>query len=463
MGTSLMGLLDCDEIVPGTAPSYQVCKTIYAYHPLGAKIAEEPIKRALSQERKIKIGSAPERCIEAFKKKWKTLGGVGGDQLIRNTHALSRVYGIAALASLAEGVSADQALPVERISELDLSFNVLDPLNTAGSLVMNQDPNSPKFLKPTGVSVAGRPYHASRTVVLMNEQPIYIEWTSSAYGFVGRSVYQRALFPLKTYVQTMITNQAVSEKAALLVMKLKQPGSIVDKVTRAFYSIKRTVLKGAKTGNVLSIGTDEGVESINFTNLKDAAEFARTNCIKDIATAAPMPATMISQETLQEGFGEGTEDAKKEAVYIQSIREEVAPLYGFLDPIVMRQAWTEEFYESIQREFPDEYGDVPYETAFMSWKNDFTMEWPNLLVEPDSERIKSDDVVTKAAIALYEVLSPQLDPQNKALAAGWLADQFNGREAFKVSPLLLDLDALAAYEPPVPEAEPKPEVESSHE
>ena len=460
LGNPLYQFLASEAIVPGASTSYELCKTIYAYHPLGAKIAEEPIKRALSKSRIIKVGIAPDKVKEAFQNKWQQLGC---NMLIRNTHTLSRVYGIASLAVLAEGTEPSDPLPFDRLHELNLSFNVLDPLNTAGSLVMNQDPNSPKFLKPSGVAVSGRAYHSSRTVVLMNEQPVYIEWSNSAFGFVGRSAYQRALYPLKTYVQTMITDQAVTEKAAVLVMKLKSSGAIIDKVTRAFYAIKRSLTKGARTGNVISIGTDEDIASINYTNLKDAAEFARTNCIKNIATGVPMPATMISQETLQEGFGEGTEDAEKEKIYIEGIREEVQPLFGFLDPIVMAQAWTPEWYEGIQREFPKEYGDMPYETAFTQWKNDFKAEWPNVREESDAEKAKTDDVVTKAAIALFEVLSPRLDPINLAKLAMWVADVFNGRATFASIPLELDEDLIAEYEPPVPEMEPKPVPESSHE
>jgi hypothetical protein len=461
MGGSLMAFLESDDIVPGSAPSYQTCKTIYTYHPLGAKIAEEPIKRAMSKARTITVGNAPDKVVEAFEATWKKLGCA---RLVKNTHAISRVYGIGALAVLADGVPADQPLPMDRLHELELSFNVLDPLNTAGSLVMSQDPNSPKFLKPTGVSVSGKAYHPSRTAVLMNEQPIYIEWTSSAYGFVGRSVYQRALYPLKTYVQTMITDQAVTEKAALLVMKLKAPGSMIDKISRGFYGMKRQMLKGSKTGNVLSIGDTEGVESINFTNLKDAAEFARTNCIKNIATAAPMPATMISQETLQEGFGEGTEDAEKEKIYIEGIREEVEPVFSFLDPIVMRQAWTPEWYEGIQREFRDEYGDVSFEQAFVQFKNDFKAQWPNVREESDAEKAKTDDVVTKAAIAAYEVLSPKMDPENAARMAKWLEKVFLSRPTFENLPMDIDEEALESYVPPEPVKGPdEPVVESSHE
>lgn len=462
--SALMGMLASDDIVPGASPSYEICKTIYAYHPLGAKMAEAPIKRAQSQPRKLTVTGAPEAdLIEAFQKEWDSIGVVGADTLIRNVHSLSRVYGIASLAVLDDKATVDQPLDWSRLHDMELSFNTLDPLNTAGSLVLEQDPNKPTYLKPVAVSVAGKPYHPSRTAIVMNEQPIYIEWTNSAFGFVGRSVYQRALFPLKSYVLTMVTDNAVTEKAGLLVMKLKSPGSMIDKLSRAFYAVKRFMLKGAKTGNVLSIGVDESVESVDLKNLKDAAEFARNNILKNIATAADMPASLINQETLAEGFGEGKEDAKEIAGFVDGIRKEADPIYRFMDNLVMHRAWNPEFYKTMQRKFPEQFGGVAYKTAFYEWKNAFKAVWPNLLVEPDSEKVKTDDVVTKAAIALFEVLAPEMDPENKATAAVWLAETFNARETFASNPLILDEAALAAYEPPAPPAEPKPIVESSHE
>ncbi|MDE3023910.1 MAG: hypothetical protein KGI54_18995, partial [Pseudomonadota bacterium] len=308
---------------------------------------------------------------------------------------------------------------------------------------------------PTYLKVGSKDYHPSRAVIMMNEQPIYIQWSNSAFGFVGRSVYQRALFPLKSFVQSMITDDAVTQKAAILVAKLKSPGSIIDTVTRAFYQFKRQSIKGAKTGNVLSIGIDENIESIDLKNIRDAAEFARENILKNIATSANMPASMLNQETLAEGFGEGTEDAKQIARYIDRLRIEMGPAYQFMDDIVMRRAWNADYYKTIQRRYPGQYGNVPYETAFYQWKNAFKVTWPNLLKEPDSELVKVDDIIMKAAIGTVEVLAPMLDPSNKATLAVWLADVMNDRKMMFSSPLLLDEEAIARYAPPEPEKEPE--------
>lgn len=466
ISTTLMRLLTADDIQPGTAPSYETCKTIYAYHPLGAKLAEASIDMAQSQEREISIPGGPEEeLIDAFQNEWNRTGSVGGNTLVKNVMTMSRVYGIASLMAISPDVDAEQPLPLDRLHEIELSYNVLDPLNTSGSLVLDQNPNSVDFQKPRHITAAGKAYHPSRAAIVLNEQPIYIEWTNSAFGFVGRSVYQRALYPLKSYIQSMISDNAVMEKAALLVAKMKAPGSIIDQRARSFFGFKRESIKGAKTGNVVSIGTDESIESVDLKNLRDAAEFARNNILKNIATAAKMPASLINQETLAEGFGEGSEDAKQIARHVDGIRTEAAPVYRFLDNIVMHRAWSPEFYESIQRKYPKDWGKVDYKTAFYAWKNAFKAVWPNLLAEPDSEKIKVDDTITKAAIAAVEVLVPILDPENKATLACWLADVLNSRDLMFSSPLTLDGQLIADYVPPVPMMEPdterKPIAESS--
>ena len=448
--SALMDLLMVDGIVPGSAPSYELCKKIYTEHPLGAKMAEAPIDMAQSQRRELEIPGAPQdELIEAFEREWKATGSAGADSLIKNVAVLSRVYGLASVAVLCDEIEPNKPIPMEKVHELDLSYNILDPLNTSGSLILEQDPNKPDFLKPHSITVNGKPYHSSRAAILLTGQPVYIEWSNSAFGFVGRSVFQRTLYPLKGFIQSMVTDNSITEKAGLLVAKLQAPGSIADQRTRSFFGFKREAIKGAKTGNVVSIGIQEDIQSLDLKNLRDAAEFARNNILKNIATGCPMPASLINQDTLAEGFGEGSEDAKQIARYIDGYRMEIDPIYRWFDQIVMRRAWSPDFYKSIQRKY-SKYRKVDYETAFYDWKNSFKAVWPNLLAEPDSEKIKVDDIVVKGAVACFEVLSPILDPQNRAVAAEWLADVMNERDLMFSSPLLLDVEALAAYEPPAP-------------
>jgi hypothetical protein len=451
LGSNLANLLLCEDLQPGAEPSYQACKTIYLYHPLGSKMVDAPLKMAQSQSREITVPGAPKAVVEAFIAQWAK---DKADENIFQTASVARTYGIGSVVMGAVGKPANVALDVEGLAKLDLYFNVADPLNTAGSLVLSQDPNSPLYQKHTEVTISGMTYHRSRSCVIMNEKPVYIAYTDSAFGFVGRSVYQRAFFPLKTFVQSMITDDMVTQKVGLLVVKLAPPGGIIDSIMLGFAALKRQMLNGARTGNVISISAgspsqnDEEITSLNLMNIDGAGGWARTNVLKNIATAADMPAVLLENETLTEGFGEGTEDAKIIAGYIDGVRKWLAPLYDFFDPIVMRRAWNEEFYETIKVRFPEAYKGVSYQQAFYQWSNAFKAIWPNLLKEPESEAVQTEKVKYEAIVGVLETMVPEVDPMNKALLFKWAADNLNQNELMFSTPLELDWEALAAYEPP---------------
>jgi hypothetical protein len=459
LGTALTDLLCTDEIQPGSEPSYQACRTIYLYHPLGAKMAESPVKLAQSQKREITIKAASgieERLKKAFDDRWQELDN---DATILNQKTLARVYGITTVVLMAEGVPASTPIDYRKLHELNISFNVLDPLNTAGSLVLDQNPNSINFQKPDQVSIAGTPYHRSRALVVMNEKPIYISYTSSGFGFVGRSVYQRALFPLKSFIASMVTDDMVVKKAGLLIAMIKTVSSAVDKIQKAFGAIKRNLLKTAVVGNVLQIGADDKIETLNMQNLDGAFGMARKDILENIAVSADMPAVMLNSETFAQGFADGSEDAKNVAHYIDRTREEMRMQYAWFDLITMHQAWSPNFYKTIQAEFPERYGKIAYEAAFYEWKNSFSAAWPNLLTEPDSEKVRTQEVKLKGAVAVFQVTEPICDPVNKATLAGWLADTVNSNKEMFPIPLVLDLDLLEAFVPPEAQeepAEPKP-------
>jgi hypothetical protein len=116
-----------------------------------------------------------------------------------------------------------------------------------------------------------------------------------------------------------------------------------------------------------------------------------------------------------------------------------------MDPIVQRRAWDEPFFESQKNLFPEYYGEMDYEKALYLWMSKFEATWPNLLDEPESEKAKSADVQLKAAVAIYEVMAPDLDPENKADLILWLAENANARKELFAGQLDLDPAKLAAF------------------
>ena len=441
LGTGLSQLLMCDEIMPGAEPSYQLAKTIYTYHPLGAKMAKGPIQMAQSQERTISIATAPDEVRNEFVAAWKKMQA---SIHIRNVMTMARVYGIASVAAMVQDDDVGEALDRKTFWQKTITFNVFDPLNTAGSMVLNLDPLAADFLKPRGIAVSGKSFHHTRTCAILNEEPVYLAYTTSAFGFVGRSVYQRPLFPLKSFINTMRADDMVSRKAGLLVAKMKQPGSIIDNAMQTLFGQKRQLLKEAETSQVLGIDTDEAIETLNMQNVNNAMDASRSNILKNIAVGADMPAKLLDNETFVEGFGEGTEDAKNIARYIDGVRIEMQPLYDFFDDLVRLKAWNPDFYKVIQKKYP-EYEKVSYDEAFYSWKNAFTAEWPSLLKEPESEAIKVADVQLKAIIALVQVLLPNLDPMNQTAVIRWAADNFNNLTLLFQNELVLEYDDLEVW------------------
>lgn len=445
LGGGLSEILNAHELQPGDAPSYSVCKALFLFHPFGSKIAESPIKVAQSQDRDITISVASgieDELVERFRDKWDELDA---STVLKNLKSQSRVYGLASVGLGERG--GDQSTPVElkNLWQKDLFFNIFDPLNTSG-LIVDQNPNSPTFQKHGDLHVNGTRWHRSRTCTTLNESSIYLAWTSSAFAYAGRSSYQRAFFPLKSFLNTMVVDDMVARKAGLVVAKMDQPSSFVDRIMLAMAAVKRFFLKAGRTNEVLGISTTESIEAIDLTNVDAAMNASRNNIIKNIATGADMPAKLLTQESFVDGFGEGTQDAYEIASYIDRFRIEMKPEYAWMDIIVQHLAWNPEWYKTIQERFPEDYGSVPYEQAFYSWRNSFRTTWPSLIKEEPSEAATIDDTRLKAAIATVQVLAPLLGvaPEEMVKVIQWFCSVVNVNELlFEGEKLVFDLDNLA--------------------
>ena len=247
LGSQLERLLTCPDLAPGSPVTYQICKEVYLYHPLGAKLADTPIKLAMSQERIISVSGHSEEVSEAFVKTRKEMEC---DRYIFSTCSQSRIYGLTSCIFGVPGIAPNEPISPEQVGEAEeIYFNVVDPLNTSGSISIAQDPNDPGYQQYKEVIVNGLAYHPSRSCVVFNEQPIYIAYSDSAFGYVGRSVYQRILFPLKSFIQTMLTDDMISQKAGVIIAKIEPSGSIADAISAMWQGIKRSFVKIARNYN----------------------------------------------------------------------------------------------------------------------------------------------------------------------------------------------------------------------
>lgn len=153
------------------------------------------------------------------------------------------------------------------------------------------------------------------------------------------------------------------------------------------------------------------------------------------------------EEAFSNGFGEGTEDSKAISQYIDGVRQQIEPVMDYFERLVQYIAWNEEFYQSLKNDYPDIITD-DYKTTFYQWRREFTATWQELVEESPDKRRESDSKVIQQAIALFSAVSPQVDPENRAAVTEWLASLVNATQTYGEAPLIIDVDALANYEPP---------------
>jgi hypothetical protein len=238
-----------------------------------------------------------------------------------------------------------------------------------------------------------------------------------------------------------------------MIEKIEQQGSAADNIVALGTKIKRLFLKEAVPGSVLSIGQNDDISTLDLQNVNGVIDTVMQTCREAIATAADMPASCLNHETFAAGFGEGTEDAKKELRFYDSVREQINPLFAFFDEIIMRLSWTPEFIQSVRERFrADEINgktlaDLDDEAIFREWKESFIAKWPNLLQEPESEKVKIDDVKLKIMTNTAMLLMPQADETSKAAIIDWMQASVNNSGLFSED-LTIDAQVMAAYQPP---------------
>ncbi|EDH4007891.1 DUF1073 domain-containing protein [Salmonella enterica subsp. enterica] len=448
LSSSLMRILEAEEIQPGTDIGYELCKLLWQYHPLGGKLVEKPILMAMCKPRQYNVETDPdERVVRRFQEVWERMKV---NEKIKNLFFLSRCYGAAAIGVGTDSVSCKEPLPTFGLTEDDVYINAWDPLNASGSMVTDQNPNSPFFQEANKtLKIGGKNWHPSRTLKIFNGTPIYLEFQSSTFGFTGRSVFQRVLYSLKSYINTMEASDLISKKAGVLVAKVAQNGSKADGIVAKVTGRKREVLKEAKNGGVISVGRDDDIASLNLQNIDGALNAARDNIIADIAAGSDVPAIIIKEEAFSNGFGEGKEDSKAVSQYIDGVRQQIEPVMDYFERLVQYIAWNEEFYQSLKNDYPDIITD-DYKTTFYQWRREFTATWQELVEESPDQRRESDSKVIQQAAGLYAVVVPQLDPENRAAVTEWLASLVNSTQTYGEAPMIINPESLAEYQPPEP-------------
>jgi hypothetical protein len=270
---------------------------------------------------------------------------------------------------------------------------------------------------------------------------------------------------MQSFIQSMIADNLMMVKSGILVAKLKQPGSIIDRLMSAAQDIRLNILKVARTGNTISITPEEEIESLDLKNLTYAEQ--RKNILENIAMSLDMPANFLTSDSLSQGFGEGEQDAKLIASYIDCVRLDMKPIYDFVDGIVQHTAWNPDYFQALQSRFP-EYKKMSYEEWFMQCKRSFTAIWPEALEPTKKERTDHQKNVYESCLEVFNTIGPLCTGENKAQLVDWVVANLNEAEDLFPNKLIIDTtdialrSALGLDQQPAPNDETSPEVPGLH-
>ncbi len=424
---------------------YRLCKAIYIYHPLGKRIIDLPIDLSMGQERiiSVKHETKSDELTEQFIKVWNSFNL---KNIIRRLATMSRLCGIAALFLKVEGYSDYEPLPLDiDWSELKITALVYDAMNIAGSASNNQDVMSEDFLKIKDVLRNGQALAKDRSYILTNGDPLYNEFSTSGFGFTGRSVYQNCIHLLRTWLDIDLADSMVARKCGLIIAKENNIGSATE-IREKSLNLKRTLLKYGKTNDVLSVGGSTTIESLNLQNIDGSLDMVRNHVLENIANASDIPTIILGQQKFTQGFGEGGEDTKNVGRFIESIREWERGVYQFIDNFVMRIAWNFNFLKSLNKDNGDIFSTKDeakitidrYLQVFYALKQSFNYTFPSFLTETESQIADGDAKKLSMITEVYDRLFSNVDADLKPKLANWLIDSVNNLRS--TNKIRLDID-----------------------
>lgn len=376
--------------------TYQECKSIYRYWPLGKRIASQLPNFAMSAPREIIVKDAPVDVIEQFN---KTADSVNLDKQIRKCSIYARIYGLAAMYIACENVNADKNLTQKDVISNRIAFNILDPLNIS-SVNVDQDASSMFYQKVKHITINGNINVGSRrATVVFNDIPLYLKFNPSTFSFSGASVYQNMTGLIKSWNRAIISLERMSTKAGSIIVKGKDR-SHTSGVSMGAISKNLSLIRDMQNDGIANIGEGE-VEFFQLTGMQDIDTLVNSLNTALMMALSDTPSAILLDKNLSNGFNDGSEDMKAIIMAVDNFRKLVlSPLYDFADPFVMYKAWDDEFVERIKEEYPSDYRGMSNVEIVQSWVEGFSFEWGNLYPEPEKDKIETNsaklDLLAKA-------------------------------------------------------------------
>lgn len=368
--------------------TYEECRDIYRYWPLGKRVASALPDFAMSAPRKFFVKDAPE---EVNSKLLETANEMEIDQIVKKATLYARIYGLSALFVTQQGnKKVEDPLTHKDIQNNGVVFNVLDPLSMGGSIQIDNDPLSSTFSKPIDIKIRGNSVHTQRVEILYNDIPLYYKFNPSSFSFSGPSIYQNMTLLIRAWNRGIIALQRLATKAAAMVKTTKESANVTGfSQTAAAKNLE--LIRSMENDGIASLRSGDTIEFFTLTGVQEVDTIIQQLNTGLMMALSDTPSGILLDKNLSVGLNDGSEDMKAILMAVDNFRlRMLKPLYLFTDKFLCYKAFSFEFIKEMIDEYPDLYRGKKENEVLTEWCQNYSFDWGELYPQSDGEKADTE-------------------------------------------------------------------------
>lgn len=370
--------------------SYMECRDIYRYWALGKRIATALPNFAMSAKRVFNCPEHPKQIADDFE---AICAQYNVDNIVKQTAIYARVFGLASLYLAIDNQEDDISEPLsyKKINQYNFSFNSLDPLSMGGNIQLDNNPLSASYQKPIVYTIQGKTIASNRIITISNDIPLYLKFNPSSFSFSGASVYQNMTLLIRSWNRCVVALQRLATKAGAMI-KVSKEISQASGVNMMAVKRNLELVRSIENDGIASIQNGETISGFEMTGVNEIDTIIQSLNSSLMMALSDTPSGILLDKNLAEGFGEGREDMKAILMAVDSFRNMIlAPLYNFIDRILLYKLLTPTYLKELKADNPDDYKNMTETDMFSAIRQSFRADFGELYPSNDRELAEAKD------------------------------------------------------------------------
>lgn len=354
--------------------SYEECRQIYRFWPLGKRVAAALPNFAMSAGRNFLIKNAPPEIAEEIK---KTAEQIDLEGTVNKASIYARIYGLSFIFVSTQDNNPDKPLTYKDIQQ-GFNFNVLDPLAMGGNISIDINPLSYNFNKPLGFTIKGHKVNSKRVLACYNDIPLYYQWNKSSFSWSGPSIYQNMTLLIRSWNRAIIAIQRMSTKAASIIVKSKdiayQTGVNLQAINKNL-----SLIRDMENDGITDIKVGEEVEFFNLTGISEIDTIIDKIHSGLMMALNDTPSSILLDRHLAQSMSDGDNDMKAIIIAVDKFRKGIlTPIYEFVDKFLLYKTFSPALIKQMKNKYPDLYANMGENEILAHWMENYTFEYNNI-------------------------------------------------------------------------------------